>query len=100
MIGSIGMGGVLGAPLRLVILDNCLPGERGAAQGLLSNFTSIGRLLGAALVGGIATSAGGGAVGYQAAFSGMAVVAATMVALAFSLRSPEPLIRLAPPLLL
>ena len=87
------MGGVLGAPLRLVILDNSLPSERGAAQGLLSNFTSAGRLLGAAIVGSIATSAGGGAVGYQAAFLGMAVVAAAMVALGLSLNSPagEPL---------
>lgn len=88
VIGSIGLGGVLGAPLRLVILDNCLPSERGSAQGLLSNFTSIGRLLGAAFVGSIAASAGGGAAGYQAAFVGMAVVAAIMVALGLSLKSP------------
>jgi len=69
-----------------VILDNSLPGERGAAQGLLSNFTSVGRLLGAAFVGSIAASAGGGAVGYQAAFLGMAAVAAGMVALGLSLK--------------
>jgi len=87
--GSIGLGGVLGAPLRLLILDNSLPSERGAAQGLLSNFTSVGRLLGAAFVGSIAASAGGGAVGYQAAFVGMAVVAAVMVALGLSLKPPS-----------
>jgi MFS family permease len=90
VIGNVGMGGVLGAPLRLVILDNCEPGERGAGQGLLSNFTSIGRLLGAALVGSIAASAGGGVVGYQSAFVGMAVVAAVMVGLGLSLRPPGP----------
>lgn len=89
VLGNIGLGGVLGAPLRLVILDNSLPSERGSAQGLLSNFTSIGRLVGAAFVGSIAASAGGGAAGYQAAFIGMAVVAAAMVALAMSLRSPS-----------
>ncbi len=87
LLGSTGMGSVLGAPLRMVILDNSLPTERGSAQGLLSNFTSMGRLLGAAFVGSIATSAGGGAVGYQAAFLGMAAVAAIMVALGFSLQS-------------
>ncbi|MDH5276898.1 MAG: MFS transporter [Gammaproteobacteria bacterium] len=87
VLGSTGMGGVLGAPLRLVILDNSLPSERGAAQGLLSNFTSIGRLLGAAFVGSIATSAGGGAVGYQAAFLGMAGIAAMMLGLGITLRS-------------
>ncbi|MBL8200509.1 MAG: MFS transporter [Chromatiales bacterium] len=90
VLGNVGMGGVLGAPLRLVILDNSLPSERGSAQGLLSNFTSIGRLLGAAFVGSIAASAGGGVVGYKAAFAGIAVVAAGMVALALSLRSPSP----------
>jgi len=88
IVGSTGLGGVLGAPLRLVILDNSLPGERGAAQGLLSNFTSVGRLLGATFVGSIAASAGGGVVGYQAAFVGMAVVAAVMLALGLSLKAP------------
>ncbi|MEO7386888.1 MAG: MFS transporter [Gammaproteobacteria bacterium] len=87
MLGSAGLGGVLGAPLRIVILDNSLPAERGSAQGLLSNFTSIGRLVGAAFVGSIAASAGGGAVGYQAAFVGLAVVAAMLVALGLSLNS-------------
>jgi len=86
VIGSIGMGGVLGAPLRLVILDNSQPSERGAAQGLLSNFTSVGRLLGASFIGAVTASAGGGASGYQAAFVGMSVVAAGMVVLGFSLK--------------
>ena len=90
VLGSIGMGGVLGAPLRLVVLENSLPAERGSAQGLLSNFTSMGRLIGAAFVGSIAASAGGGVVGYQAAFTGMAVVAVIMAALALSLRSRSP----------
>ena len=85
VLGSTGLGGVQGAPLRMVILENSLPGERGTAQGLLSNFTSMGRLVGAALVGSIAASAGSGAVGYQAAFLGMTVVAGTMVALALTL---------------
>jgi predicted MFS family arabinose efflux permease len=93
VLGNLGLGCVLGAPLRLVVLDHSLPAERGSAQGLLSNFTSIGRLLGAAFVGSIAASAGGGVVGYQAAFMGIAVVAVGMVALALSLRSrsSEPL---------
>ncbi len=88
IIGSTGLGGVLGAPLRLVILDNCLPAERGSAQGLLSNLTSIGRLLGATFVGSVAASAGGGIQGYQAAFMGIVVVAAAMLALGFALAPP------------
>lgn len=86
VIGNVGMGAVVGAPLRLVILDNTLPSERGAAQGLFSNFTSVGRLLGAAFIGAVAASVGGGARGYQAAFLGMAVVAAAMVTLGISLK--------------
>jgi len=89
VIGSAGMGGVLGAPLRIVILDHCEPGERGSAQGLLSNLTAAGRLLGAAVFGSIAASAGGGAAGYQLAFAAMVVVAVAMLALAFRLR-PAP----------
>lgn len=85
MLGSLGMGGVLGAPLRLVILEHSRPAERGSAQALLSNFTSIGRLLGAAFVGAVAASSGGGAVGYQAAFLGMAFIAALLVGLGFLL---------------
>jgi len=89
VIGSIGLGAVLGAPLRLIVLDNSLPAERGSAQGLLSNFTSIGRLFGSAFVGSIAASAGGGVGGYRAAFVGIAVVAAAMGGLALTLRSPS-----------
>ena len=85
VLGSTGLGGVQGAPLRMVIIENSLPGERGTAQGLLSNFTSMGRLVGAALVGSIAASAGSGVVGYQAAFLGMTVVAGIMLALGLTL---------------
>ena len=85
VLGSTGLGGVQGAPLRMVIIDNSLPNERGTAQGLLSNFTSMGRLVGAALVGSIAASAGSGVVGYQAAFLGMTVVAGIMLALGLTL---------------
>ena len=88
LIGSLGMGGILGAPLRLVILDNSRPAERGAAQGLLSNLTSMGRLFGAALTGSIAASAGGGAAGYQAAFLAIAVLAVLLVGLGWSLQAP------------
>lgn len=103
VVGSLGMGGVLGAPLRIVILENSAPAERGAAQGLLSNFTSIGRLFGAAFVGSMAASAGGGAAGYQAAFLGIAAAAAAILALGFSLRpraatpaEPRPLAAVTP----
>jgi MFS family permease len=82
LIGNAGLGGVLGAPLRMVVLDNSAPAERGSAQGLLSNFTSIGRLLGAAIVGSVAASTGSGAAGYQSAFLLLAALAGVLVAVA------------------
>lgn len=89
VIGSAGMGSVMGAPLRIIVLNHSQERERGAAQGLLSNFTSVGRLPGAALVGAIAASFGGGARGYQNAYVALAVFALALSVLALKL-SPGP----------
>jgi MFS family permease len=90
LIGNAGMGGVLGAPLRLIVMNHSGPGESGAAQGLLSNASSVGRLVGAAFTGGIAAAVGTGAAGYQAAFVGMTVVAIAATALALTLAHERP----------
>jgi MFS family permease len=90
IIGNAGMGGVLGAPLRLVVLDHSALDERGAAQGLLSNASSVGRLLGAAFTGGVAAAVGTGVAGYQAAFLGMAILALLAAGLALTLQSARP----------
>lgn len=87
IINGMGMTGLLGAPLRFIVLAESSPDQQASAQGLLSVITSVGRLLGAAIVGSIATSAGGGSVGYQAGFVGMAVLAAVITASSFALRS-------------
>lgn len=87
VIGGAGMSGILGAPLRYIMLDEARPSERGATQGLLSVFMSAGRLVGAAFVGAVAASSGGGVTGYQAAFSGMVILAVALVFVALALRS-------------
>ena len=87
VLSGLGMAGLLGAPLRFIVMRETGPGEHAAGQGLLSVATSIGRLLGAAIVGSIATSAGGGAAGYQAAFVAMALLAGSMLAIAWTLKS-------------
>jgi MFS family permease len=87
VLSGLGMAGLLGAPLRFIVMRETGPGEHAAGQGLLSVATSIGRLLGAAIVGSIATSAGGGAAGYQAAFVAMALLAGTLLAVAWPLRT-------------
>lgn len=65
---GIGLSGLLGAPLRYVVLGEVAAGERAAAQGILTVFTSIGMMLSGVLIGAIAASAGGGAAGYREAF--------------------------------
>jgi hypothetical protein len=49
--------------------------------------SSVGRLLGAALVGAVAASYGGGAPGYQAAFAGLIMLAVLILLTAMSLKS-------------
>ena len=65
MIVGVGIAALLGAPLRYIVLEEAREEDRAATQGLLSIFLAIGQLSGAAVVGAVATSAGGGAVGYQ-----------------------------------
>ena len=86
---GFGLAALLGAPLRYILLNEAPASDRTAAQGLLTVFTSIGQLISGALVGAIAASQGGGAVGYQAAFLAIGAVAAVMTVLAFNLKSKD-----------
>lgn len=87
VVGGIGSAGLLGAPLRLILLNESRPEDRGAMQGLLNVFYSTGRLTGAAVVGTIAASQGGGAGGYQAAMMFMAALAVLLIGVASKLKS-------------
>ena len=87
VINGLGSAGLVGAPLRFVMLAEARPEERGSAQGLLSVCTSLGRLVGAAAVGAVAASHGGGVPGYQSAFAGMAFLAVTLFIIAALLKS-------------
>jgi EmrB/QacA subfamily drug resistance transporter len=87
MLSGLGMAGLLGAPLRFIVLRETGPGDHASGQGLLSVASSIGRLLGAAIVGSIATSAGGGTVGYQSAFISMVVLGAMLFIVAWFLQT-------------
>ena len=86
-IGGLGFATALGAPMRVVVLNEAKPEDRGAAQGLLNVSINIGQLLGAALVGGITASQGGGAPGYQATYTVMGTITAMLIFLALRLRS-------------
>ena len=87
MIGGLGFAFALGAPMRVIVLNEAAAEDRGAAQGLLNVSINIGQLLGAAMVGGITASFGGGADGYQMTYTVMGVITASLVLLALRLRS-------------
>jgi MFS family permease len=86
IIAGLGFAFALGAPMRVIVLNEAAPEDRGAAQGLLNVSINIGQLVGAAMVGGITASQGGGAPGYQATYTVMGVVTASLVLLAVRLR--------------
>jgi len=75
MLVGVGMSALLGAPIRYVVLAETSEQERTVAQGLANMFTSIGIALGAAAIGAVSASSGGGAHGYGLAFGAMAAVA-------------------------
>lgn len=87
IVGGIGSAGLVGAPLRYILLAETGKHDRAAAQGLLTVISSIGRLLGAALVGTVTVSQGGGVTGYQAAFIGLLVLAIPPLLTAVTLKS-------------
>jgi len=87
IIAGIGLAGLLGAPLRYILLNEAQEGDRAAVQGLLTVFLAVGQLLGAAIVGGVAASRGGGLVGYQTAFLVLAALTAVISVVAVALQS-------------
>ncbi|MGE5137821.1 MAG: MFS transporter, partial [Rudaea sp.] len=83
---GLGLGMLLGAPLRYVMLNETPASERASGQGILALDTSIGQLMGAALVGAVASSTGGGAPGYLSAFLVIGGIMVVMAALTFALK--------------
>jgi MFS family permease len=89
IISGVGSAGLIGAPLRYIVLAESGNQDRAASQGLLSVGSSTGRLLGASVVGAVAASQGGGTIGYQAAFSGLVVLAVLIALTAMTLKSKD-----------
>jgi MFS family permease len=87
IVAGLGFAFALGAPMRVIVLNEATQEDRGAAQGLLNVSINMGQLLGAALVGGITASQGGGADGYQASYTFMGMITASLLLLAYRLRA-------------
>jgi len=79
---GFGLSGLLGAPLRYITLEAAGASRRGAGQGLLTLFLSVGQLVGAALIGGVVASNVSELGGYRHAL--LAVAAGCVVALMLS----------------
>ena len=90
MTVGVGVAALLGAPLRYIVLEEARVEDRASTQGLLNIFLAVGQLSGAAVVGAVATSAGGGTTGYQASFSVLAVITVVIGAIALRLRNIRP----------
>ena len=83
---GVGMAGLLGSALRYVMLNEAPKADRGAAQGILTVFISIGQLAGAAVLGAIIASTGGEVSSYADAFLVVAVLAGILTVTSFGLR--------------
>jgi MFS family permease len=86
--GTIGFGlsALLGAPLRFITLQEAGEARRGAGQGLLTLFVSIGQLVGAAIVGGVVGSSTTELGGYRHALLTLAAACAVALMLSGALR--------------
>lgn len=89
IIVSAGLGSMLGAPIRYLMLAEAPLPDRAAAQGMITISAGIGQMLAAALVGAAATSFGGGANGYTTAFLFVAFVSLVLVILCFGLKDRQ-----------
>lgn len=86
IISGLGFAASLGAPLRMIVLNEAPAQHRTSAQGLLNVFLAIGHLLGAAIMGGVAASLGGGTAGYQTAYFALALIAGLLTAMGMALK--------------
>jgi MFS family permease len=82
---GLGVGVVVGGALRSVAIDEAPAPLRGAAQGLINIFTSIGTLMSATAVSAIADFADGGVHGFEVAYAWVAALMAAMFLAAFGL---------------
>lgn len=83
VLTGLGLSALLGAPLRFILLREADASDRGASQGLLTVFTSVGQLVGGALVGAVSASSAGG---FPRALTVLAIVLAVLVVPSLGLR--------------
>ena len=83
LLVGIGLVTIIGAPLRYIVLCEAKPYERGAGQAIVNMLSSVGQLIGGALIGGIIASFSG-ILGYT--FSLILASAIAFIAFLFTLK--------------
>ena len=83
------MSTAIGSPPRYIMLVESPAKERASGQALINIITSVGQLMGGALIGALIGSYAGTILGYQLSYSIMGVIALIMTILAFGLKSKK-----------
>ena len=78
LLVGVGLVTIIGAPLRYIVLCEAKPYERGAGQAIVNMLSSVGQLIGGALIGGIIASFSG-ILGYKISL----ILAAAVAFIAF-----------------
>ncbi|NYB52456.1 MAG: MFS transporter [Methanobacteriaceae archaeon] len=84
---GLGLGTVIGSPLRYIMLTETPPNKRAAGQALINFNASAGQLVGGALIGAVIGSQGGKLIGYETAYILIAFLAIGMMILTLGLKS-------------
>ena len=87
VIIGLGLGTVLGSPLRYILLTESPPVKRASGQALINFNSSTGQLIGGALIGAIIGSQTVKLIGYQSAYIMIAFVAIIMLLLTLGLKN-------------
>lgn len=87
VIIGLGLGTVLGSPLRYIMLTESPTAKRASGQALINFNASIGQLVGGALIGAIIGSQAIKILGYQSAYISIGFIAIIMMLLTFGLKN-------------
>jgi EmrB/QacA subfamily drug resistance transporter len=86
MVIGLGLSSVLGSPLRYIMLSESPADQRAAGQALININSSVGQLVGGALIGAVIASQGGTSLGYQSAYILIGFIAIVMTLLTLGLK--------------
>ena len=86
---GIGMSTAIGSPPRYIMLIESPPKERASGQALINILTSVGQLMGGALIGAVIGSYAGKIGGYELAYLCIGFVAIVMTILAIGLKNKQ-----------